>query len=107
MVSLLTHLSGMLFFQDAQSYADDNSLLFMETSAKTSMNVNEIFMAIGMSSFLPQCCRYQFLYMAVEHFICAVLLVFGYVIFVFLLGMSFSITSLLNFSFFCPLFYSS
>lgn len=43
----------MLFFfclQDAQSYADDNSLLFMETSAKTSMNVNEIFMAIGMHS---------------------------------------------------------
>uniref|UniRef100_A0A4W6D6X0 RAB5A, member RAS oncogene family n=1 Tax=Lates calcarifer TaxID=8187 RepID=A0A4W6D6X0_LATCA len=32
---------------DFQSYADDNSLLFMETSAKTSMNVNEIFMAIG------------------------------------------------------------
>ena len=36
-----------VFSQDAQSYADDNSLLFMETSAKTSMNVNEIFMAIG------------------------------------------------------------
>lgn len=33
--------------QEAQSYADDNNLLFMETSAKTSMNVNEIFMAIG------------------------------------------------------------
>ncbi|XP_040819427.1 ras-related protein Rab-5A isoform X1 [Ochotona curzoniae] len=33
--------------QEAQSYADDNSLLFMETSAKTSMNVNEIFMAIA------------------------------------------------------------
>ncbi|XP_062840651.1 ras-related protein Rab-5A isoform X2 [Anolis carolinensis] len=33
--------------EDAQSYADDNSLLFMETSAKTSMNVNEIFMAIA------------------------------------------------------------
>uniref|UniRef100_A0A671RKL3 small monomeric GTPase n=1 Tax=Sinocyclocheilus anshuiensis TaxID=1608454 RepID=A0A671RKL3_9TELE len=32
---------------DAQSYADDNSLLFMETSAKSSMNVNEIFMAIA------------------------------------------------------------
>ncbi|KAK2097619.1 Transmembrane channel-like protein 7 [Saguinus oedipus] len=34
-------------FQEAQSYADDNSLLFMETSAKTSMNANEIFMAIA------------------------------------------------------------
>uniref|UniRef100_A0A8C9FHQ4 RAB5A, member RAS oncogene family n=1 Tax=Pavo cristatus TaxID=9049 RepID=A0A8C9FHQ4_PAVCR len=33
--------------EEAQAYADDNSLLFMETSAKTSMNVNEIFMAIG------------------------------------------------------------
>ncbi|KAK2864462.1 hypothetical protein Q7C36_003616 [Tachysurus vachellii] len=33
--------------QEAQSYADDNNLLFMETSAKTSMNVNEIFMAIA------------------------------------------------------------
>uniref|UniRef100_A0A3P8S4T0 RAB5C, member RAS onco family n=1 Tax=Amphiprion percula TaxID=161767 RepID=A0A3P8S4T0_AMPPE len=31
-------------FQEAQTYADDNSLLFMETSAKTAMNVNEIFM---------------------------------------------------------------
>ena len=28
-------------------YADENSLLFMETSAKTAMNVNEIFMAIA------------------------------------------------------------
>lgn len=40
-------LLGVLNLQEAQSYADDNSLLFMETSAKTSMNVNEIFMAIG------------------------------------------------------------
>ncbi|KAL6035668.1 hypothetical protein STEG23_036999, partial [Scotinomys teguina] len=30
-------------FQEAQSYVDDNSLLFMETS----MNVNELFMAIA------------------------------------------------------------
>lgn len=36
-----------IFHQGAQAYADDNSLLFMETSAKTAMNVNEIFMAIG------------------------------------------------------------
>ncbi|KAL7869868.1 hypothetical protein AOLI_G00138560 [Acnodon oligacanthus] len=34
-------------FQEAQEYADENSLLFMETSAKTAMNVNEIFMAIA------------------------------------------------------------
>ncbi|KAJ4940742.1 hypothetical protein JOQ06_027037 [Pogonophryne albipinna] len=33
--------------QEAQTYAEDNSLLFMETSAKTAMNVNEIFMAIA------------------------------------------------------------
>lgn len=33
--------------QEAQAYADDNRLLFMETSAKTAMNVNEIFMAIA------------------------------------------------------------
>lgn len=37
----------MCFYQEAQAYADDNSLLYMETSAKTAMNVNEIFMAIG------------------------------------------------------------
>jgi len=33
--------------QEAQSYADENGLLFMETSAKNASNVNEIFMAIG------------------------------------------------------------
>lgn len=32
---------------EAQAYADDNGLLFMETSAKTASNVNEIFMAIA------------------------------------------------------------
>jgi GTPase SAR1 family protein len=30
-----------------QQYADDNSLFFLETSAKTAMNVNELFLAIG------------------------------------------------------------
>jgi small GTP-binding protein len=34
-------------FEEAQTYADENSLLFMETSAKTAQNVNEIFLAIA------------------------------------------------------------
>uniref|UniRef100_A0A2K6V2T3 RAB5C, member RAS oncogene family n=1 Tax=Saimiri boliviensis boliviensis TaxID=39432 RepID=A0A2K6V2T3_SAIBB len=34
-------------FQEAQAYADHNSLLFTETSAKTAMSVNEMFMAIA------------------------------------------------------------
>jgi small GTP-binding protein len=33
--------------EDAQAYAEEQGLLFMETSAKTAMNVNEIFMAIA------------------------------------------------------------
>ena len=37
----------MVEYEEAQAYAEDNGLLFMETSAKTAMNVNEIFLAIG------------------------------------------------------------
>ncbi|XP_047012094.1 ras-related protein Rab-5B isoform X2 [Ictalurus punctatus] len=33
--------------QEAQTYAEDTGLLFMETSAKTAMNVNELFLAIA------------------------------------------------------------
>lgn len=40
---------SVVFFQDGQGYAADNSLLFMETSAKTAMNVNNLFLAIGES----------------------------------------------------------
>lgn len=34
--------------QEAQQYAQENGLFFMETSAKTAANVNEIFHEIGM-----------------------------------------------------------
>lgn len=37
---------------ESQTYAYDNGLLFMETSAKTSANVTEIFKAIGIKKNL-------------------------------------------------------
>lgn len=39
-------------YEEAKQYADENGLLFMETSAKTAVNVNEIFLAIGKHSLL-------------------------------------------------------
>ena len=32
---------------EGQQYADENGLLFMETSAKTNQNISEIFTVIG------------------------------------------------------------
>ena len=36
-----------LRLQEAESYANDNGIFFMETSAKTATNVNELFVAIA------------------------------------------------------------
>jgi small GTP-binding protein len=33
--------------EEAQAYSDENGILFMETSAKTAINVNELFVAIA------------------------------------------------------------
>lgn len=38
-------------FQEAQVYAQENGLFFMETSAKAATNVNDIFYEIGMTVF--------------------------------------------------------
>lgn len=41
------NIMSPVLLQEAQTYAEDTGLLFMETSAKTAMNVNELFLAIG------------------------------------------------------------
>ena len=44
---LLICVHGVGLMQEAKTYAQENGLFFMETSAKTAINVNDIFYEIG------------------------------------------------------------
>eukprot|EP01118_Nematostelium_gracile_P004646 TRINITY_DN154_c0_g3_i1.p1 TRINITY_DN154_c0_g3~~TRINITY_DN154_c0_g3_i1.p1 ORF type:complete len:197 (-),score=48.61 TRINITY_DN154_c0_g3_i1:36-626(-) len=44
-VDLASHRKVQI--EEAQAYSDDNAILYMETSAKTAANVNELFVAIA------------------------------------------------------------
>lgn len=42
----VSYISSFVF-KEAQGYAEENDILFMETSALTDVNASEIFVAVG------------------------------------------------------------
>jgi len=41
---------SLSLYQDATTYVEENGLFYLETSAKTALNVNELFFEIGTRS---------------------------------------------------------
>lgn len=67
-MTFLVPISLLVFdtiLQEARVYAEENGLFFMETSAKTASNVNDIFYEIGLVPFLF-CRSLYFLYLLIE-----------------------------------------
>lgn len=54
----LIYLCFTFLHQEAKAYAEENDLLFLETSAKADMNVEELFRAIGMTDIKIKQCVY-------------------------------------------------
>lgn len=42
-------------FQEATQYANENDMMFLETSAKTGMNINEVFHQLGPAIIFSAC----------------------------------------------------
>ena len=49
---MVPKLVSLSLLQEGKVFADENNLLFMETSAKAAVNVAEIFTAIGTQSLV-------------------------------------------------------
>lgn len=45
-------MTTFLILQEGEQYAKENGLVFLETSAKTAQNVNELFYEIGTPYFI-------------------------------------------------------
>lgn len=47
MLSGIVYLYTILIFQDGKEFASNNGLMFTEVSAKTGMNVDDVFTNLG------------------------------------------------------------